>query len=96
MKAPNFFNPFLPNVPFRSPYKHQKSKGFLMFSGGSKGNYIEDKRVTALQIRIKISDPVSYSGNNNLRVSGCEPFPCGSSLTELKKWTVMLLCNNFY
>ena len=31
-------NPLLPNVPFWSPWKHQKTKGFLMFSGGSKGN----------------------------------------------------------
>ena len=31
------FNPFLPNVPFWSPWKHQKTKGFLMFLGGSKG-----------------------------------------------------------
>ena len=37
-------NPFLPNVPFWSPWKHQKTKGFLMFSGGSKGN-IGKKRV---------------------------------------------------
>ena len=32
------FNPLLPNVPFWSPWKHQKTFGFLMFSGGSKGN----------------------------------------------------------
>ena len=38
------FNPFLPNVPFWSPWKHQKTFGFLMFSGGSKGN-IGKKRV---------------------------------------------------
>ena len=31
-------NPFLPNVLFWSPWKYQKSKGFLMFSGGSKVN----------------------------------------------------------
>ena len=37
-------NPFLPNVPFWSPWKHQKTFGFLMFSGGSKGN-IGKKRV---------------------------------------------------
>ena len=29
---------FLPNVPFWSPWKHQKTFGFLMLSGGSKGN----------------------------------------------------------
>ena len=40
-------NPFLPNVPFWSPWKHQKTKGFLMFSGGSKGN-IGKKRVKKL------------------------------------------------
>ena len=32
------FNPFLPNVPLWSPKNHQKTKGFLMFSGRSKGN----------------------------------------------------------
>ena len=37
-------NPFLPNIPFWSCWKHQKTKGFLMFSGWSKGN-IEKKRV---------------------------------------------------
>ena len=89
MKALTFLTLFFPIFPFDSPENIRKPKVF-------KNNYIEDKRVTALQIRIKISDPVSYSANNNLRVSGCEPFPCGSSLTELKKWTVMLLCNNFY
>ena len=34
----DFITLFLPNVPFWSPWKHQKTKGFLMFSGGSKGN----------------------------------------------------------
>ena len=29
---------FLPNVSFWSPWKHQKTFGFLMLSGGSKGN----------------------------------------------------------
>ena len=38
------FNLFLPNVPFRSPWKLQKTIGSLMFSGGSKGN-IGKKRV---------------------------------------------------
>ena len=37
-------NPFLPNIPFLSLWKHQKTKGFLMFSGGTKGN-IGKKRV---------------------------------------------------
>ena len=44
-------NPFLPNVPFRSSWKHQitkgflmfSRKGFLMFSRGSNGN-IRKKR----------------------------------------------------
>ena len=31
-------NPFLPNVPFKFPCKHQKTKGFLVFSGGSERN----------------------------------------------------------
>ena len=31
-------NPFLPNHPFWSPWKHQKTFGFLMFSRWSKGN----------------------------------------------------------
>ena len=30
-------NPFFRNVPFWSPWNHQKTKGFLMFSGQSKG-----------------------------------------------------------
>ena len=30
------FNPFLPNVLFWSHWKHQKTEGFEMFSGGSK------------------------------------------------------------
>ena len=38
------FNPFLCNYPFLSPLKYQKTFGFLMFSGGSKGN-IGRKRV---------------------------------------------------
>ena len=33
-----FFKPFLPNIPFWSPWKHQKTFGFLMFSERSKGN----------------------------------------------------------
>ena len=37
-------NPFLPNVPFWYPWKHQKTFGFLMFSRWSKRN-IEKKRV---------------------------------------------------
>ena len=32
------FNLLLPKVPFWPPWKHQKTKGFLMFSGGSKGD----------------------------------------------------------
>ena len=35
---------FLPNVPFWSPWKHLKTKDFVMFSGGSKEN-IGKKRV---------------------------------------------------
>ena len=31
-------NPSLPSFPFWSCQKHQKTKDFLMFSGGSKGN----------------------------------------------------------
>ena len=31
-------NPFLSNIPFWAPWKHQKTFGFLMFSGGSKRN----------------------------------------------------------
>ena len=38
------FHPFLPTVPFSSPWKHQKTKGFLMFSGASKRN-IGKKRI---------------------------------------------------
>ena len=34
----SMFHPFLHNVPFWSPWKQQKTKGFLIFSGGSKGN----------------------------------------------------------
>ena len=37
-------NPFPLNVPFSSPLKTSQTKGFLMFSGGSKGN-IGKKRV---------------------------------------------------
>ena len=37
-KFTTIINRFLSNVPFWSPWKHQKTKGFLMFSGGSKGN----------------------------------------------------------
>ena len=33
-----YLSPFLPNVPFWSPWKHLKTFGFLMISGGSKGN----------------------------------------------------------
>ena len=40
----NIFNPFLPDVPFWSPWKHQKTFDFLMFSGGSKED-IGKKRV---------------------------------------------------
>lgn len=29
-------NPFLPKIPFRSPWKHHKTKSFLMFWGGVK------------------------------------------------------------
>ena len=32
------FNLFLPDIYFRSPWKHQKTFGLLMFSGRSKGN----------------------------------------------------------
>ena len=39
-----YFNPFLPNVPFWSPWKHQKTFGFLKLTGGSKRN-IGKKRV---------------------------------------------------
>ena len=31
-------NPFMPLVSFYSPWKHQKNKGFLMFSGGIEWN----------------------------------------------------------
>ena len=40
---PNTFNPFLPNVSFWSPWKYQKTFGFLIFWGGPKGN-IGNKR----------------------------------------------------
>ena len=36
-------NPFLPSIAFWSPWKHQNTFGFLMFSGGSKGNIGEKK-----------------------------------------------------
>ena len=36
-------NPFLLNVLFWFPWKHQKTKGFLMFSVESKGNFGKDR-----------------------------------------------------
>ena len=36
--ANDYINPFLPNVPFWFPWKHQKTLDFLIFSGGSKEN----------------------------------------------------------
>ena len=33
------FNPFRPEALLWSPWKHQKTFGFQMFSGGSKGNF---------------------------------------------------------
>lgn len=34
--GPKWVDPFLPNIPFSSPWKHQKTSGFL-FSGVTKG-----------------------------------------------------------
>ena len=45
------FNPFLPNVPFWSPQKHQKTKGFLIVSGVSKRN-IGKKRVKQVSLML--------------------------------------------
>ena len=39
--------PFLAIVPFWSPWKYQETKGFLVFSGGSKGN-ITKKRANSV------------------------------------------------
>ena len=39
---------FLPNVPFWSYWKHKKTKGFLIFSGGVKREHWE-KKVRALK-----------------------------------------------
>ena len=41
------FHPFPCNVPCLSPWKHQKTFGFLLFSGGSQGN-IGKKQVNIL------------------------------------------------
>ena len=41
-----YINPFLPNIPFWFPWKHQKTLGFFIFSGRSKGN-IRKKRLTS-------------------------------------------------
>ena len=40
---PVFLNPFLGNVPFSSPWKDQKNKDFLIFSGGVKREHWEEK-----------------------------------------------------
>ena len=44
---------FSPIFPFDPPWKHQKTKGFLMFSGGSKEN-IGKKRVKQLRTNVPI------------------------------------------
>ena len=43
-------NPFLLNVPFWASLKHQKTKGFLVFSGISKGS-IEKKGIKSHQLK---------------------------------------------
>ena len=50
-KISSIINPFFNNVPFWSPWEHQKIKGFL-FSGGSKGN-IGKKRVNLWKVNNK-------------------------------------------
>ena len=45
-------NLFLPNFSYWSPWKHRKTKDFLMISGGSKGN-IRKKRVKMSQRAIE-------------------------------------------
>ena len=53
------FNPFLPNVPFWSLRKYQKTFSFLTFSGRSKGNIGKKrvirnfKKIVALKVFIK-------------------------------------------
>ena len=64
------FNPFLPNVPFWSPWKHQKTFGFRMFSGGSKGN-IGKKRVKYM---LKI--PTTSCVNSEIWSSNCFSLQC--------------------
>ena len=68
-------NPFLPKIPFRSPWKHHKTKSFLMFWGGSKVN-IGKKRVkwTSLSLlvhpwRTSLSLSLSLCINTSLWVS---------------------------
>ena len=46
-------NPFLPNAPFWSPWKHQKIFGFLMFPGGSKAN-IGEKMINCFREKSSI------------------------------------------
>ena len=59
-------NPFLSNIPFWFPWKYQRTKGFLMFSGLPKGNNRE-KRVfyrkkiwNALNLMIIISIIITF------------------------------------
>ena len=44
-----FLSPFLPNVALWSLWKHHKTFGFLMFSGGAKG-YIGKKRINMVKL----------------------------------------------
>ena len=62
----HFFNFFLPKVLFWSPWKHQKTKGFLIFSRGSEGN-IGKKRVKLVLKLLLNSKSFTRSGLNTTR-----------------------------
>ena len=82
-------NPFLPNVPYWSPWKYQKSKDFLMLSGGSK------KKIGRKGLRKGNKEFVSVDGHGGTwakkRRSGVEVF-----MKSILKKAVKYLLENCY
>ena len=78
--------PFLPNIPFWLPWKHQKTKDFLMFSGGSKGNVgkkedlIKTQRIVARNVLHNWNESVNLKVNLHCQSGkkvGSNKFFCG-------------------
>ena len=96
-KVPIQFNPFVPNIPFHTPWKHQKTVRFSdVFRGVEKG-YIGSEWINVQSMLVqacKIIRGLNHHSFGFLRVTGYSKKICRWSFARKISWSLILFCNS--